>query len=407
MSSFHSPSIVTTNLLLNLDFANPKIFSDSIGSNNLVQNYYYNPSTWSSMFPANANLTTGIDAPDGSKNAVRLTCKTTGNSLLRVTFNSFTPNGTDTYIVSFWVRLISGSTSTANGLGSDLNDLTPSIDYKPLLIQNKWVRVVTSAVPTATARTFLDLLSDNTNDYTLDFWGVKIENQTTNDSLPLYDSISGKAFNLYHPTYYNFANNSIQFTRTSSAPKWGGVGLFSSTTGNLTCPNFLYNDHTWEIWFKIDDRTPGNYDITEGTNVLSVFNGYHAGFLYNSSTMLYNIWSTGPTEYNCASWTLGTSGSQINQGSWYQIACVNRGGTFTPYLNGVQTGTGYNRTLNYVSGVTQNNIYIGAAANVSANNGSYVYYGKNTISNMKMYNRALSDLEISQNFNALRGRYGL
>ena len=409
MSLSHSPSIVTDNLLLNIDFKNPKTFSNTIGSNNLVQNYYYNPSTWSNIFPANASLTPGIDAPDGSKNAVRISCKTSGNSLLRVYVNSFTPNGTSTYVISFWVRLISGTTSTSDQLWSDLYDLTPSINYKPLLVQNTWVRVVASSVPSAAAKTFIDLLSDTTCDYVLDFWGLKIENQDTNDSLPMQDLVARNYshFGLYHPTYYNFTNNGIQFTRTASAPKWGGLGVVYGASGNLTAANFLYNDHTWEVWFKIDDVNFGGYDATEGNSILSCYRGYHAGYLYTASTMYYYIWSGASLMPVCAGWTLGTSGTNIIQGTWCQIVCVKNGSTFIPYINGVRTGNGYSPTLSSSGIGTSNDIHIGAAQNISSGTGSFAYYSKNTISNMKMYNRALSDWEVLKNFNALRGRFGL
>jgi hypothetical protein len=94
---------------------------------------------------------------------------------LRVGFPSFTPNGSDTYTTSFYVRLISGNTSGSNILTTDLADGSPSGNYLPLLIPNQWVRVSFSAVPTATAKGFIDLLSDNTNNYVLDFWGVQVE----------------------------------------------------------------------------------------------------------------------------------------------------------------------------------------------------------------------------------------
>ena len=116
--------------------------------------------------------------------------------------------------------------------------------------------------------------------------------------------------------------------------------------------------------------------------------------------------NTGPTNVNACSWTVGTSGAQINQGSWYQIVVTRSGNVFTPYVNGVQVGTGSTRSYTAFSGVS-NDLHLGAATNVAAGVSSYVYYAKNSISNMKMYNRALSAAEVKQNFNALRGRYGI
>lgn len=415
MSLSHSPSIITDSLLLNLDFNNPKKFTGSFGPGNLVQNPIYGTNStnnWRIYFPANSSLRTGIDAPDGSTDAIRLTCKTTGSSLVRVWFNNFTPNGTDTYTVSFFVRKISGTTSNNNQLTSDVNDSTIlNYDYAPILQTNKWVRVVYSGVPTATVQGFVDLLSDNTNDYVLDFWGVRIENSiTTNSGFPLKDTVGNTTFNLYRPSYYSLDSDGITFTRTASTPKLGGNAL-ATPTGNLTLANFLYNNHTWEVWFKINDITPGNYDATEIFSVLAVYPGYHQGFFYTSTYMRYGMWdnTTGTAvDTPCCVWGVGLTGQQINQGSWYQIVVSRLGNVFTPYLNGKQNGTSYTVTT-----MTFNNLWnagtlqLGAAGNAAAGGGSYNYYAKNTIANMKMYNRALTAAEIQQNFNALKGRFGL
>ena len=147
-------------------------FDDYSMSENLVSYSTYNSSTWGSYFPANATITTGISAPDGTSTAIRFTCTATGSSLLRVLFPAFTPNGTDTYTTSFYVRLISGTTG---GLSSDLNDGAPNGSYLSSLVSNQWVRVSFSGVPTATSKSFIDLLSDSTNNYVLDFWGVQVE----------------------------------------------------------------------------------------------------------------------------------------------------------------------------------------------------------------------------------------
>lgn len=405
MSLNHSPSIVTDSLLLNLDFKNIKKFSTDLGTGNLVQNPNYNASTWTNVFPANATLTTGIDAPDGSLTAVRLTCKTTGQSLLRVAFTSFTPNGTDNYNVSFFVRKVSGT--TGSGFACDLSDSTPTGDYTSQLITNSWVRVSFSAISTATSKTWFDLLNNNTNDYVLDYWGLKIEiADSITTPTPVKETISNAVFNLYKPNYYTFNDDSIQFTRSAAAPKDGGR-MYSTMTGSLTAANFLYNNHTWEIWFKINDRTAGAYDGTEGNSALSVYSGWHAGFYYSSTNLKYAIWNGVANEVSCASWTLGASGSQINEGSWYQIVVVNSSGTFIPYVNGVALGTGSTPTISATGIGTGNNLFLGAAYNAVAGGGSYIYYSKNTISNMKMYNRALSASEILKNFNALRGRFSI
>ena len=128
--------------------------------------------------------------------------------------------------------------------------------------------------------------------------------------------------------------------------------------------------------------------------------------MYTSTSLIYALWTPGPTFSTLASWTVGTTGSQINQGQWYVIAVTKSGNIWTPYVNGVQLGTGTTTSVTSI-GVINNYINFGAAFQASAGTGNYLYYAKNTFAGTKMYNRALSASEIAQNFNAHRGRYGI
>jgi hypothetical protein len=405
MSLTHGSNIVTDSLLLNLDFKNPKKFSSTLGTGNLAQAF-----TWNRYFPENNVYTTGIDAPDGSMTAVRMSCRTTGSSVLRCTFTTpFTPNGTDTYVVSFYVRKISGTTSSSGQLTYDLADATPSGDYLPQLVTGKWVRVVVSAVPTAVVKSFFDVLSDNTNDYVLDFWGVKVENITAVAPMPFKDTVGGYTMNAYRPQYYTVNDDSITFTRSASTPK-DGPCMYLAATSNLAVANFMYNNFTWEVWFKINDINPGVYAGNGAWNNLMSYRGWHSGFIYNANTMQFVMWSGASTSVVPASWTVAASGAQLNQGNWYQVVLVRTGDVFTPYVNGVGLGTG-STTATTVTGINvQNDIFIGgvgAGAGSGAIATDYNYFPKHTIANSKMYNRALTAAEVLQNFNALRGRFGI
>lgn len=406
MALAHSPKIVTDSLLLCLDLGNSKKFTDDLGSGNLVQNFNYNAATWSNIFTSAATITTDIDAPDGSKTAVRFTCNNTDSSLLRVGFTTFSANGTDSYAVSFWVRMVGGNTASGNALTCDLQDGLPSGNYLPQLVLNKWVRVVFTGIPAAGNKTFFDILSNRTNNYILDFWGVKIENITASaNPYPIKDLISGSTFNIYKPQYTTLTQDSITFDRSVNPdPKHGGT-MLTTGTGALTSSNFLYNDHTWEVWFRIDDIQPLGI-TTEGFSTLAVYRGYHAGYLYNSSQIRYSLWNGSSSDLVVSTWTLGTSGTQVVQGQWFNISVTRSGNVFTPYLNGVQSGnTSTNATT--LGNPTSSSLHLGAAQLLGEGSGSFLYYSKNTVSNMKMYNRALSADEILQNFNAYRGRFGI
>jgi hypothetical protein len=107
---------------------------------------------------------------------------------------------------------------------------------------------------------------------------------------------------------------------------------------------------------------------------------------------------------NGTGYTLGFHGgvvsttSNIPQNSWVQLVVSYTSGTIKVYFNAIEqpitgTTTGYNITN---SGILYIARYITAP---------YELTGK--IAAMKIYNRALSAQEIQQNFNALRGRFGI
>jgi len=209
-------------------------FDDYSMSENLVSYSTYNASTWGSYFPANATITTGISAPDGTSTAIRFTCTATGSSLLRVLFPAFTPNGTDTYTSSFYVRLISGTTG---GLSSDLNDGAPNGSYLSSLVSNQWVRVSFSGVPTATSKSFIDLLSDSTNNYVLDFWGVQVEKGSVATD---YTPTSGTAISRVLPATTN--TNITGLGTYYSSGFYENVGFTTFLSANIFAPYDLVYD---------------------------------------------------------------------------------------------------------------------------------------------------------------------
>ena len=97
---------------------------------------------------------------------------------------------------------------------------------------------------------------------------------------------------------------------------------------------------------------------------------------------------------------VGQSGSQTNASgahssstAWTNLVGVYDGTNVRLYVNGTQVSS---PSLASATLTTSGNIRIGADAQ-----------GTNYIDNVKMYNRALSAEEVVQNFNALRGRYGV
>jgi len=101
---------------------------------------------------------------------------------------------------------------------------------------------------------------------------------------------------------------------------------------------------------------------------------------HNGSTTSYNV------EYS--------SGINLNQ--WYHIAATDDGAVVRIYLNGTQVVTGTSATSTNYSGQPLIGQFGG---------GNAMTYGNIPV--IKIYNRTLSASEIQQNFNAVRGRYGI
>jgi hypothetical protein len=155
---------------------------------------------------------------------------------------------------------------------------------------------------------------------------------------------------------------------------------------------------TMESVFKINgipsNATYGNVIVdTDATGssanmILVDYGGGHGG---SQNQLLYaSRPSTG------GSYTL-LGGPILTQGTYYHVAVVRNDVTNTKlYVN----GSLYSTYSGNVPTATQPLVRIGRWTDGTV-------YGNSTIPNVKIYNRALSDQEIAQNFQALRGRYGV
>jgi hypothetical protein len=238
---------------------------------NLVSYSAYDASAWINNFPAGATLTTGIDAPDGTNTAIRFACNNTTNALLRVTIPALTPNGTDNYTTSFWVRKISGTGQATTDLGDD----NPYKDYSSELITDKWIRIYATGVPTATEKTWVDIFSDKNTNYVLDFWGVQLELGAYPTSyIPTSGATATRSADIAFMSSNNFSNwyNQNQGSLFVNA----NSGFTNST--NLTakdCTVFSINDGTNDnsIDMTFYGAAPPGYKVISGFTTSGTFTG--------------------------------------------------------------------------------------------------------------------------------------
>jgi hypothetical protein len=98
------------------------------------------------------------------------------------------------------------------------------------------------------------------------------------------------------------------------------------------------------------------------------------------------------------------AGVKLTNSIWQNITYIKNGTSVVGYLNGIQSVnfTGANSTISYQS---NRNSRIGGVVSTSINVGNRYYKGN--IANILVYNRALSSIEILQNYNAQKSRFGL
>ena len=189
-----------------------------------------------------------------------------------------------------------------------------------------------------------------------------------------------------NPTYFNFNPGSLQFAT-------------SDNIGDL-------NSWTIESWFRptADLSSDGNDGLKAIlTTVYDDELSGHTGQInycftnYNGSGGALNAISVGFFNGN---WHL-TSPVSVTTGTWYYMSGTYDGSTMSQYYNG-----SLNSSTGATGPSTANNgkILIGRRWDGNINP---IYLFPGDIAVIRIYNTALNSTQISQNFNAERGRFGV
>lgn len=156
------------------------------------------------------------------------------------------------------------------------------------------------------------------------------------------------------------------------------TGFTRGTLGNML---------TMFAWYK--------YTGTSGRGYTPIFGGLEPG----TGTEFFIGKNTGNTNIGLQDGNYNGSfvtGSNAFDGNWHNIAYTYDNGTGKIYLDGILKNTGSFTKCNDAE-----QIVIGYESEGAG------YYFLGNISNVSIYNRALSANEVKQNFNATRGRYGI
>ena len=214
------------------------------------------------------------------------------------------------------------------------------------------------------------------------------------------------------PTFQNIGGGSFRFDGTNDY-----ATLNIATDNPMKIENFIYANHTYEVWFYLTTFTPSLTDNTETVQSLITWPGYHNGIFFSrtsptgSVSIIDNhLWNSPLNSAFQTEITLtGSNANTVTTGSWYCIHDIINYSTTQSltYINGVNINTRNEvptSSMTSAQGNPANTINIGAARITS----DYKWLLQNgNLSSIKLYNRALSAAEIQQNYNAQRSRFGI
>jgi hypothetical protein len=164
-----------------------------------------------------------------------------------------------------------------------------------------------------------------------------------------------------------------------------GVDDYVNVLSNI---NFSYGtgDYTLEIWFNSSISITSNKILLDQRNTTPL----------TGQPVIYISSLAKPIFYIEGSGNLIVGTTTITSNTWYHISVSKNSGVYTFYINAISEGTASNSVSVPTSGVRIGIDYIGSGGVNGRISAARIYKGK-----------ALSASEISQNFNAFKGRYGL
>jgi hypothetical protein len=246
-------------------------------------------------------------------------------------------------------------------------------------LTNGWYRLsLTFRTSTTAVSGFIDMINRFGNTSGSNYvWGRQLE--------------YGSTANTYYPTTITAKTRGTIWTDVSGGGNTGtltngptyssanfGSIVFDGADDYVNCgtPPISVGKITVNAWVKINAGSLFQHIVDSASNA------WHLAILNSNTPYFWN----GSTYH--------TGAPALTVGQWYMLTGV-QGATLDIYINGV-LGQSIATNVN----VSTNNIILGGYQSASRQlNGN--------ISQVSIYNRALTATEISQNFNATRGRYGI
>ena len=199
----------------------------------------------------------------------------------------------------------------------------------------------------------------------------------------VWNDISGNGYNttLFNTPTFNSAGNASHFSFNGSGNRYGLSSYLQPIYSTST-------QISWNVWIQVTNaseyiligsrKATGNIDEWNKIRSDGQYEWAHPGNQYFIPPSI-----------------------SLTTNTWYNLCYVVNAGNIQYYLNGSAVGSPVTVTSNAT--VTQP-FYIGGDPNANGGGGEW---GSGKVAVVQIYNTALTSVQVSTNFNALKSRYGL
>ena len=177
---------------------------------------------------------------------------------------------------------------------------------------------------------------------------------------------------------------------TFNSANFGSI-VFDGVDDSVNCGNILFNNvnaTTISVWVNIQTFINGNTIISKGAQGEGSNTTFAAWIIDLAGIRNRFFNSTGEAGI--------VNTVALSQNIWYNIIWTYNGSTISVYTNGT-----VGETVSLSGPLKTNTNPINITSSIYGNNANI------TCSAVQIYNRALSATEVTQNYNAMKGRYGL
>jgi hypothetical protein len=408
MSNNFAPDIVRDGLVMLLDAANIKSYNPA--ENLLQYSQAQATSPWTKIGASVTLTNNSLAAPDGTLTATLFndTSFVSGNSV----YQDITVSGTGTYTISIYAKAGTATSinlagfflsNTIQGFGLTVNLSTGAITggtgYS-VSVGNGWYRIYATGIGINALNTNLRFQPYAQATGTFYLWGAQIN--------------VGSYVRTYTPTTSAAITASTTWTDLSDT----GNNVTLANAPSFTGTTFLFNG-TNQWCFNATPNLPTNklnstclcWCLPDSTRPADTYVGLVSyGGRSSSDARLMSYWTNTTTAYTSSAYwgnDYVPQATAITLNSWNMVGMLAYG---APTTNNTTLLAGSSPVISYVTGNSSNYTagLVTTSINLAVASTDYPgRYFKGQIAVVMFYNRALTTVEIQQNYAAYRGRFGI